>query len=117
MQQVNKQMLLKIEFASGSGSVGSRLPAMEIFPSFEEFERNWGAGKNQTLSISLPANGETSLSLFQKLGQGRPFSFLLESADESSGRRRYSIIGIEPDLIWRCERDGTATTARRVREE
>ena len=37
-----------------------------------------------------------------KLADGRPMSFLLESVEGGEKIGRYSIIGIKPDLIWRC---------------
>ena len=48
---------------------------------------------------------------FLKLAHGRPNSFLLESVEGGAARGRYSIIGMEPDLIWRC-RDGRAEVNR-----
>src|SRR5208337_5612161 len=38
-------------------------------------------------------------------------AFLLESVEGGATRGRYSIIGMEPDLIWRC-RDGRAEINR-----
>ena len=37
-----------------------------------------------------------------KLAHERPNSFLLESVEGGATRGRYSIIGCEPDLIWRA---------------
>src|SRR6185437_3716431 len=34
---------------------------------------------------------------------GRPNAFLLESVEGGAARGRYSIIGMEPDLVWRCQ--------------
>ena len=42
------------------------------------------------------------MSAFLKLGGGKPMSFLLESVEGGAVRGRHSIIGIEPDLIWRA---------------
>jgi anthranilate synthase component 1 len=57
---------------------------------------------------------ETPVAAFLKLAAGRPLSFLLESVEGGSARGRYSIIGIEPDLVWRC-RDGRAEVNRDAR--
>jgi anthranilate synthase component 1 len=46
----------------------------------------------------------TPVAAFLKLAHGKPFSFLLESVEGGATRGRYSIIGMAPDLIWRCER-------------
>ena len=51
---------------------------------------------------TLVADLETPVSAFLKLGGGRPMSFLLESVEGGAVRGRYSIIGLEPDLIWRA---------------
>ena len=79
---------------------------MNINPDFTAFARNWRAGKNQTVSATLVNDTETPVSAMVKLAQGKPFSFLLESMEGGATRGRYSIIGREPDLIWRCERGG-----------
>jgi anthranilate synthase component 1 len=49
-----------------------------------------------------------------KLSDGRPNSFLLESVEGGAVRGRYSIIGLKPDLIWRCRGD-KAEVNRRAR--
>jgi len=50
---------------------------------------------------TLVADLETPVSAYLKLGGGKPMSFLLESVEGGEARGRYSIIGLEPDLIWR----------------
>ena len=52
-----------------------------------------------------------------KLGQGKPFSFLLESIEGGAIRGRYSIIGREPDVIWRCSRGGKVEINREAQED
>ena len=42
-----------------------------------------------------------------KICDGEPFSFLFESVEGGETRGRYSIIGLKPDLIFRCK-DGKA---------
>ena len=53
----------------------------------------------------LVADLETPVSAFLKLGEGRDNAFLLESVQGGETRGRYSIIGLKPDLIWRCRGD------------
>jgi anthranilate synthase component 1 len=53
----------------------------------------------------------TPVAAFLKLAHGRAFSFLLESVEGGAARGRYSVIGMAPDLIWRCE-DGVALINR-----
>ena len=57
------------------------------------------------------ADLETPVGAFLKLAHGRPNAFLLESVEGGAARGRYSIIGMEPDLIWRC-RTGRAEINR-----
>jgi anthranilate synthase component 1 len=40
-----------------------------------------------------------------KLADGRANAFLLESVEGGAVRGRYSIIGLKPDVIWRCRGD------------
>jgi anthranilate synthase component 1 len=49
----------------------------------------------------------TPVAAFLKLAQDAPNAFLLESIEGGTARGRYSVIGMAPDLIWRC-RNGTA---------
>ena len=56
----------------------------------------------------------TPVAAFLKLASNQPNSFLLESIEGGSARGRYSVIGMAPDLVWRC-RDGVAETNRHAR--
>ncbi|MGV7031889.1 anthranilate synthase component I [Methylobacterium symbioticum] len=66
------------------------------------------AGRPTLLSLTLVADLETPVAAFLKLRacQAGP-AFLLESVEGGAVRGRYSMIGLDPDLIWRC-RDGRA---------
>ncbi|PJF11219.1 anthranilate synthase component I [Pseudorhodobacter sp. MZDSW-24AT] len=75
---------------------------MILSPGFEDFERNWNAGKNQLVWVRLAADLDTPVSLMLKLGEARPDTFMLESVTGGEVRGRYSIVGMKPDLIWRC---------------
>ncbi len=57
------------------------------------------------------ADLETPVAAFLKLAHGQPNSFLLESIEGGQARGRYSVIGMAPDLVWRC-RDGRAEVSR-----
>jgi anthranilate synthase component 1 len=85
---------------------------MDVSISFEEFARAYRAGKNQVLSVSFPCGAETPTTAYLKLCQGRPYTFILESNDGEASQGRYAIIGREPDLIWRCNADGTVHVTR-----
>jgi anthranilate synthase component 1 len=60
------------------------------------------------------ADLETPVAAYLKLAYGRANTFLLESVEGGAARGRYSIIGMDPDLIWRC-RDGRAELNRDAR--
>ena len=78
---------------------------MAIEPDFSSFARAYESGAPQVLFTRLVADLETPVSAFLKLAEGRDNAFLLESVQGGETRGRYSIIGLKPDLIWRC-RDG-----------
>ena len=74
-------------------------------PVFEDFAPVYDANRAQVVSTTLVADLETPVSVFIKLADGRPNSFLFESVEGGSVIGRYSFIGIKPDLIWRCTGD------------
>ena len=51
------------------------------------------------------ADLETPVAAMLKLAADRPFSFLLESVEGGAVRGRYSIIGLDPDVLWRAQGD------------
>jgi anthranilate synthase component 1 len=83
-------------------------------PDFSAFARVYDAGRPQVLYTRLIADLETPVSAFLKLGEGRDNAFLFESVQGGEARGRYSIIGLKPDLIWRC-RDGVCEINRSAR--
>jgi anthranilate synthase component 1 len=85
-----------------------------ILPDFAAFARAYDSGRPQVLHARLIADLETPVSAFLKLGESRDNAFLFESVQGGEARRRYSIIGIKPDLIWRCQ-DGKAQINRNAR--
>ena len=87
---------------------------MEAHPDFDTFAGGYAEGRAQVISASLVADLETPVSALLKLADGRPYSFLLESVTGGAVRGRYSILGIKPDLIWRCRGD-RAEINRRAR--
>jgi anthranilate synthase component 1 len=78
---------------------------MQFHPDFASFAAAYDAGKAQVVWSSLVADLETPVSAMLKLAEGRPNSFLLESVEGGANRGRYSVIGLKPDLIWRCDGD------------
>src|SRR5258708_22959906 len=75
---------------------------MSISPGFDAFAACYDSNKPQLVSTTLVADLETPVSAYLKLADGRANSFLLESVERGSVRGRYSIIGFNPHVIWRC---------------
>ncbi len=75
---------------------------MPATPDYDSFAVRYAAGVPQVVSTRLVADLETPVSAMLKLAQDRPHSFLLESVEGGATRGRYSFIGFNPDLIWRC---------------
>lgn len=74
----------------------------ELTPSFDTFRAAYDAGRAQIVARSLVADLDTPVSAWMKLGASDPYSFLFESVQGGEIRGRYSIIGLRPDIIWRC---------------
>jgi anthranilate synthase component 1 len=75
---------------------------MQLSPSPEAFERAWRGGASQVVWAQVVADMDTPVSLMLKLTDAAENSFLLESVTGGEIRGRYSVIGCDPDLIWRC---------------
>ena len=75
---------------------------MTLQPDFEAFERGWALGVNQLVYARLAADLDTPVSLMLKLGDARTDTFMLESVTGGEVRGRYSVVGMKPDLIWKC---------------
>ncbi|HUN45042.1 MAG TPA: anthranilate synthase component I [Stellaceae bacterium] len=87
---------------------------MQALPAFEDFSAAHALRKPVLVWTTLVADLETPVSAMLKLADGRPNSFLLESVEGGALRGRYSIIGLKPDLIWRCHKT-KAEVNRRAR--
>jgi len=88
---------------------------MQIEPSAAAFAARYAAGEPQVVWTTLVADLETPVSAFLKVtaaapegrprgessGKNAPISFLLESVEGGEVRGRYSIIGLQPDVIFR----------------
>jgi anthranilate synthase component 1 len=83
---------------------------------FEEFRAAYEAGRGALVWRHDIADLLTPVAAFLKLAHGRRFSFLLESVEGGAARGRYSVIGMDPDLIWRCE-NGIASMNRDVQTD
>ncbi len=74
-------------------------------PDFPVFSRIHDQGRGQAVFARRIADLETPVSAYMKLAGSRENAFLLESVQGGDTRGRYSVIGIDPDVVWRC-RDG-----------
>src|ERR1700756_5060692 len=74
---------------------------MQIEPQAMAFAKRYARGEPQVVWTTLVSDLETPVSAFLKIAAARPLSFLLESVEGGALRGRYSIIGLDPDLIGR----------------
>jgi anthranilate synthase component 1 len=86
---------------------------MAITPTYDDFARAYDNGEAQIVATRLVADLETPVSAMLKLARNARYSFLLESVEGGAVRGRYSIIGMNPDLIWRVD-GGKAAINRRA---
>ena len=78
---------------------------MEALPTLAAFAAAYEAGAAQVVWTRLVADLETPVSAYLKLAPDKPMSFLLELVEGGAVRGRYSVIGLEPDLVWRADGD------------
>ena len=88
-----------------------------IEPAFEQFAPNYAAGHACLVVARLIADLETPVSAYLKLSAGRRGRcFLLESIEGGASRGRYSMIGLDPDILFRATA-GHAEVARNALED
>jgi anthranilate synthase component I len=85
---------------------------MPILPAYDDFARAYDRGEAQIVSTRLVADLETPVSAMLKLARNARYSFLLESVEGGAVRGRYSIIGMNPDVIWRVDGNGASINRR-----
>lgn len=85
-----------------------------VSPGHADIHAAYAGGRGTLIWSVGVADLETPVAAFLKLAAGQPNSFLLESVEGGSARGRYSIIGMAPDLVWRC-RGGRAEVNRHAR--
>ena len=79
---------------------------MTTLPDYEAFARAYLAGEAEVAVTTLVADLETPVSAYLKLARTRAGNmFLLESVEGGAQRGRYSMIGLDPDLIFRSSGD------------
>ena len=85
----------------------------DFSPSRDEFRAAYAAGKPQIVFTRRVSDLETPVSAMLKLQSEPGPAFLLESVEGGETRGRYSIIGLNPDMMWRCfgKRSETSTVS------
>ncbi|MBU6373506.1 MAG: anthranilate synthase component I [Alphaproteobacteria bacterium] len=86
------------------------LGVADVEPATETVAAALAAGKPALMWSRRVSDLETPVSALLKLGAEKAGSFLLESVEGGDWRGRYSIIGEDPDLVWRV-RNGRAETS------
>ena len=75
---------------------------MNFVPDLPDFARAYEEGEASVALTTLVADLETPVSAYLKLKRGRGGNmFLLESVEGGAQRGRYSMIGLDPDLVFR----------------
>src|SRR5579863_6452435 len=84
---------------------------------YDEIARRYEVGRASVVVATLVADLETPVSAFLKLSAGRPGNvFLLESVEGGAQRGRYSMIGLDPDILWRAFGDACETNRNALNE-
>jgi anthranilate synthase component 1 len=84
---------------------------MALLPDYDTFAKAYDAGANQIVYTRIAADLDTPVSLMLKLSGAGKNAFMLESVTGGEVRGRYSIVGMNPDLIWDCR--GTTSRVNR----
>ena len=72
---------------------------------FTDFAAGWTDGRPQVVVRRVIDDLESPVSAYLKVGAGRPYAFLLESVEGGELKGRYSILTLDPDLVWRLDGD------------
>jgi len=76
--------------------------SLTVRPDPRAFADAYDAGRPQVAYLRLVSDLETPVSAYLKLADGRKNAFLLESVEGGETLGRYSMIGVDPDLVWRA---------------
>jgi anthranilate synthase component 1 len=74
-------------------------------PDYDTFQTGYRPGRRQLVWRRLIDDLETPVSAYLKIAHGRPYAFLFESVEGGAWRGRYSIVAMNPELVWRCRGD------------
>ena len=87
---------------SGDAARKSRMSETACTPSLEEFLGLAKQGNVIPVYREVLADLETPVSAFLKIQEG-DYSFLLESVEKGENFGRYSYLGCDPDVIFKCK--------------
>ena len=73
-----------------------------LHPEAKDFAAKFNKGNSQLVWTTCSADLDTPVATMLRLMEDGKPSFLLESVEKGEIRGRYSIIGLMPDIIWRC---------------
>ena len=73
---------------------------MNYFPKYQPFKEKLIKQKSNVVWTTLVADLDTPVSAMMRI-KNASYSFLLESVEGGDTKGRYSIIGLDPDIIWR----------------
>ncbi len=77
---------------------------MQVSPGRDQISHVLNETSHGTIMYTqLVADLETPVSAMIKLGAEQPYSCLLESVEGGNVRGRFSVIALDPDLIWTCD--------------
>ena len=76
---------------------------MRIEPTFDRFAAIHTTGQPTVVWTTTVADLETPVAAYMKLCGARTHTFLLESVEGGASRGRYSMIGFDPDLVFRAQ--------------
>lgn len=79
------------------------LKSPTILPAQDTFCQRFEHGLSQLVWTTCPADLDTPVSAMLRLMSDNSPCFLLESVEKGEIRGRYSVIGLMPDIIWRCK--------------
>ena len=79
---------------------------------YKAFEKAYTANIAQILTRRVVSDLDTPVSAFMKLAGGDANAFLLESVEGGDQLGRYSIIGLDPDAVWRAHGAAAALNTR-----
>ena len=76
---------------------------LEVFPKKNYFLKSVKKKENQVIWAKVKSDLDTPVSVYLKLCSDLKNTFLLESVQDGTYRGRYSIVGLKPDIIWKCK--------------